>query len=150
MTNSRQTDVKQSKISTDLDDDGWIDVPHSSDDEQLVEKEKKVDPVELKLKAREIASSRVFTQEEFEAMRRYQQKRFAAAGSHKRRTDDSESFFFVDSDENDENQGTAGAELVSMSAIMRLVKRPKQSKAERLEAIHDGRDGREKYGYKVS
>ncbi|VDP93163.1 unnamed protein product [Echinostoma caproni] len=63
-TNSRQTDVKQSKITTDLDDGWWIDVPHSSDDE-LVEKEKRVDPVELKLKAREIASSRVFTQEEF-------------------------------------------------------------------------------------
>ncbi|THD22029.1 Protein required for actin cytoskeleton organization and cell cycle progression [Fasciola hepatica] len=135
------------------DDDEWIDLPHSSDEEQqLVEEKTKLDQVELKSKALEIASSRVFTQEEFEAMRRYQQtkqKRFAAAGTHKRRADDSESFFVVDSDEDEDDHGK-GPELVSMSAIMRMVKKPRQSKAERLEAIHDGREGREKYGYKVN
>ncbi|TPP51074.1 SDA1 domain containing 1 [Fasciola gigantica] len=121
------------------DDDEWIDLPHSSDEEQQLEEEKtKLDQVELKSKALEIASSRVFTQEEFEAMRRYQQtkqKRFAAAGTHKRRADDSESFFVVDSDEDEDDHGK-GPELVSMSAIMRMVKKPRQSKVLTLGSIH--------------
>lgn len=66
--------LERSIPDSDDDDDGWIDIPHSSDEEQpLAEAVAKVDPVELKSKALEIASSRVFTQEEFEAMRRYQQ-----------------------------------------------------------------------------
>ncbi|KAF7261177.1 hypothetical protein EG68_01530 [Paragonimus skrjabini miyazakii] len=139
-------------------DEGWIDVFHSSDEEEdTLTKLPAVNPTDLTSKAVELASSRVFTQEEFEAMRKYQQrkqKRFATLGSrNKRKADESESFFDVDTENEEEEEnggGNANGQLVSMSAITRLVKRPRQTKAERLEAVQEGRVGREKYGYKVN
>ncbi|KAA3680481.1 protein SDA1 [Paragonimus westermani] len=139
-------------------DDGWIDVFHSSEEEEdTLTKLPVVSPADLTSKAVELASSRVFTQEEFEAMRKYQQRkqrRFAALGSrNKRKADESESFFEVDTENEEEEEngeGNANGQLVSMSAITRLVKRPRQTKAERLEAVQEGRVGREKYGYKVN
>ncbi|KAF8569888.1 hypothetical protein P879_02067 [Paragonimus westermani] len=138
-------------------DEGWIDVLHSSEEEEdTLTKLPVVSPADLTSKAVELASSRVFTQEEFEAMRKYQQRkqrRFAALGSrNKRKADEPESFFEVDTDNEEEENGgdNANGQLVSMSAITRLVKRPRQTKTERLEAVQEGRVGREKYGYKVN
>ncbi|CAH8846129.1 unnamed protein product [Trichobilharzia szidati] len=155
----------------------WVDLSHSSEEEneeensadavvegndgdesQSKKKKPNIDPSVLKAEALEIASSRVFTQEEFEAMRKYQQtkqKRFASYGSVRNKQTDS--YFVIDSDE-DENDNGIGVQnkdgslgnLVSMSAITRLVKRPRQTKAERMETIEEGRIGREKYGFKVN
>ncbi|GAA43151.2 SDA1 domain containing 1, partial [Clonorchis sinensis] len=150
-------EVNKSSRITQKKDDGWIDVPQSSDDDETEVSDTakpKIDPSELASKALEIASSRIFTQEEFEAMRRYQlnkQKRFAAMGSrNKRKAEDDSEFLEIDSEEDEADGDKANSQLVTMSAITRLVKRPRQSKAERLEAIQDGRAGREKYGYKVN
>ncbi|CAH8540500.1 unnamed protein product [Schistosoma haematobium] len=163
---------------TDESDDEWVNLPNSSeeDDEQdnvdmeidesnmnVSSKKTKIDPSVLKEKALEIASSRIFTQEEFEAMRKYQQtkqKRFASYSSlrNKDKIDNSDSYFIVDTDDEDgentgvgiQNKDGSLGNLVSMSAITRLVKRPHQTKADRMESIEEGRIGREKYGFKVN
>ncbi|CAH8532249.1 unnamed protein product [Schistosoma margrebowiei] len=163
---------------TDESDDEWVNLPNSSeeDDEQdnvdmeidesnmnVPSKKTKIDPSVLKEKALEIASSRIFTQEEFEAMRKYQQtkqKRFASYSSlrNKDKIDNSDSYFIVDTDDEDgentgvgiQNKDGSLGNLVSMSAITRLVKRPHQTKADRMESIEEGRIGREKYGFKVN
>ncbi|CAH8533414.1 unnamed protein product [Schistosoma bovis] len=163
---------------TDESDDEWVNLPNSSeeDDEQdnvdmeidesnmnVSSKKTKIDPSVLKEKAIEIASSRIFTQEEFEAMRKYQQtkqKRFASYSSlrNKDKIDNSDSYFIVDTDDEDgentgvgiQNKDGSLGNLVSMSAITRLVKRPHQTKADRMESIEEGRIGREKYGFKVN
>ncbi|OON22170.1 SDA1 protein [Opisthorchis viverrini] len=149
--------VDKSLQNVQKKDDGWIDVPQSSDDDEAEVSDTakpKIDPSELASKALEIASSRIFTQEEFEAMRRYQlnkQKRFAAMGSrNKRKAEDDSEFLEIESEEDEADGDKGNNQLVTMSAITRLVKRPRQSKAERLEAIEEGRTGREKYGYKVN
>ncbi|CAH8293703.1 unnamed protein product, partial [Schistosoma turkestanicum] len=164
---------------SDNSDGEWVNLSNSSeeeedDDEQNIEidesndenasaKKPKIDPSVLKEKALEIAASRVFTQEEFEAMRKYQQtkqKRFASYSSlrNKHKLDNSDSYFIVNSDSDEDDANTTGigiqnkdgslGNLVSMSAITRLVKRPHQTKADRMESIEEGRIGREKYGFK--
>ncbi|CAL8089262.1 unnamed protein product [Calicophoron daubneyi] len=147
----------------DVDSDGWVDVPQSSDEceTELETAEAAISRATLTSKATEIASSRIFTQEEFEAMRRYQQnkqKKFAAFGSgNKRKANDPDSMLTIPSDdegsdgENEsEKKNPQPHHFATLSDITRLVKRPRQSKAERLEAIQTGREGREKYGFKVN
>ncbi|CAI2727747.1 unnamed protein product [Schistosoma spindalis] len=173
------SEVQESEDSQADESDGeWVNLPNSSseednDDEQdnvdiemdecnanIPSKKTKIDPSVLKEKALEIASSRIFTQEEFEAMRKYQQtkqKRFASYSSL-RNKDNSDSYFIVDTDDEDgentgvgiQNKDGSLGNLVSMSAITRLVKRPHQTKADRMESIEEGRIGREKYGFKVN
>uniref|UniRef100_A0A3Q0KJP0 Protein SDA1 n=1 Tax=Schistosoma mansoni TaxID=6183 RepID=A0A3Q0KJP0_SCHMA len=167
-----------SDSETDESDGEWVNLSNSSeeDDEQdnvdiemdecnvnVPSKKTKIDPTVLKEKAFEIATSRIFTQEEFEAMRKYQQtkqKRFASYSSlrNKHQIDNSDSYFIVDTDDEDgtntgvgiQNKDGSLGNLVSMSAITRLVKRPHQTKADRMESIEEGRIGREKYGFKVN
>lgn len=145
--------------SDDDDDGGWIDLSHSSDNDVANEvndnhaSQPFLSSENLKDKIMELATSRVFTQKEFEAMRKFQQikqKRFASAKNKQNILND-ESSLAVDSDEDDvTNESASNPNLVSMSAITRLTKRPKQSKAERMEAIEEGRQGREKYGFKIN
>ncbi|KAK4471100.1 hypothetical protein MN116_005499 [Schistosoma mekongi] len=160
-------------------DSEWVDLSHSSEEEDeqnnedidmnernnkgITTKNISMDPSVLKEKALEIATSRIFTQEEFEAMRKYQQtkqKRFVSYSSLRNKHKSDDAYFIVDSDDDEDGENITGVgiqnkdgslgNLVSMSAITRLVKRPRQTKAERMENIEEGRVGREKYGFKVN
>ncbi|VDD82022.1 unnamed protein product [Mesocestoides corti] len=142
-------------------DEGAPDSPESrpqdSKDESAVPnaKEKLVD---------DIISTRVLTEEDFEAIRRRQaekQARFATTGGRKRKRGGNveveelaldEDVLGSDEDADSDKEGATEEAhgLVSMRNITKLVKRAHSTKADRLDSIVEGREGRKKYGFQVN
>ncbi|KAL2780455.1 protein SDA1-like protein isoform 2 [Daubentonia madagascariensis] len=121
------------------DADGeWVDVPHSSDEEQQ-EISKKLDSMpmeERKAKAAAVSSSRVLTQEDFQKIRMAQMRKEldAAPGKSQKRK-----YIEIDSDE--EPRG----ELLSLRDIERLHKKPKSDKETRLATAMAGKTDRKEF-----
>ncbi|XP_064164992.1 protein SDA1 homolog [Anguilla rostrata] len=129
---------ESASMSEDDDDDGeWVDVHHSSDEEQgeVAEKLQSVPVEERNAKAAVVSASRLLTQDDFKKIRIAQMAKevnSAPGKSQKRKSMD-------DSDE--ETRG----ELLSLRNIERLHKKPKADKETRLATAMAGRTDRKEF-----
>ncbi|KAL6075166.1 hypothetical protein STEG23_029993 [Scotinomys teguina] len=120
------------------EDGEWVDVHHSSDEEQQ-EIAKKLDSMpmeERKAKAAAVSTSRVLTQDDFQKIRMAQMKKEmdAAPGKAQKRK-------YVEIDSDEESRG----ELLSLRDIERLHKKPKSDKETRLATAMAGRTDRKEF-----
>uniref|UniRef100_A0A8C8WEG7 Protein SDA1 n=1 Tax=Panthera leo TaxID=9689 RepID=A0A8C8WEG7_PANLE len=126
-------------LSEEADADGeWVDVHHSSDEEQQ-EISKKLNSMpmdERRAKAAAVSTSRVLTQEDFQKIRMAQMRKEldAAPGKAQKRK-----HIEIDSDE--EPRG----ELLSLRDIERLHKKPKSDKETRLATAMAGKTDRKEF-----
>ncbi|XP_067324665.1 protein SDA1 homolog [Anolis sagrei] len=121
------------------DEDGeWIDVHHSSDEEQkeLAEKLKGMPVEEQKAKAAAVSTSRLLTQEDFQKIRLAQLSKEvnSAPGKGAKRKN-------VDIESDEEKRG----ELLSLRDIEHLHKKPKSDKETRLATAMAGRTDRKDF-----
>ncbi|XP_076999256.1 protein SDA1 homolog isoform X2 [Tamandua tetradactyla] len=119
-------------------DGEWVDVHHSSDEEQQ-EISKKLNSMpmeERKAKAAAVSTSRVLTQEDFQKIRMAQMKKelSAAPGKAEKRK-----YIEIDSDE------ASRGELLSLRDIERLHKKPKSDKETRLATAMAGKTDRKDF-----
>uniref|UniRef100_A0A452SG16 Protein SDA1 n=1 Tax=Ursus americanus TaxID=9643 RepID=A0A452SG16_URSAM len=116
----------------------WVDVHHSSDEEQqeITKKLNSMPVEERKAKAAAISTSRVLTQEDFQKIRMAQMRKEldAAPGKAQKRK-----YIEIDSDE--EPRG----ELLSLRDIERLHKKPKSDKETRLATAMAGKTDRKEF-----
>lgn len=130
---------ESASLSDDEEDGDWIDVYHSSDDEQkeVAEKLQAMPEGERKSKAAAVSASRLLTQEEFKKIRIAQiSKEIAAAPGKSEKRKNVE----IDSDE-EESRG----ELLSLRDIEHLHKKPKSDKESRLATVLAGRTDRKEF-----
>ncbi|KAI1904850.1 hypothetical protein AGOR_G00009920 [Albula goreensis] len=133
----------ESASMSDDDDDGeWVDVHHSSDEEQgeVAEKLQSIPLEERKAKAAVVSASRLLTQDDFKKIRLAQMAKEVSSApgkSQKRKNVD-------DSDE--ESRG----ELLTLRNIERLHKKPKDDKETRLATAMAGRTDRKEFVKKRS
>ncbi|XP_073457103.1 protein SDA1 homolog [Aquarana catesbeiana] len=130
---------ESASLSDDEEDGEWIDVYHSSDDEQkeVAEKLQAMPEGERKSKAAAVSASRLLTQEEFKKIRIAQiSKEIAAAPGKSEKRKNVE----IDSDE-EESRG----ELLSLRDIEHLHKKPKSDKESRLATVLAGRTDRKEF-----
>eukprot|EP00058_Branchiostoma_floridae_P023675 XP_002609165.1 hypothetical protein BRAFLDRAFT_126677 [Branchiostoma floridae] len=127
----------------DDDSEGWVDVQHSSDEEQgedTTAEGEKLTPEMAKRKAAAISQSRILTQEDLKLIRAKQiskeMEKAAPKGKGKKRK-------LIQIEDRD-----TGAELPSLSDIERIHKKPKSDKDTRLATVQAGREGREKFSSK--
>ncbi|XP_062991612.1 protein SDA1 homolog [Elgaria multicarinata webbii] len=127
----------------DGEDGEWIDVHHSSDEEQqeLAEKLQSMPVEERKAKASAVSSSRLLTQEEFQKIRLAQLSKElkSAPGKAAKRKN-------VDIESNEEPRG----ELLSLRDIEHLHKKPKSDKETRLATAMAGKTDRKEFVKKKS
>uniref|UniRef100_A0AAY4EIF0 Protein SDA1 n=1 Tax=Denticeps clupeoides TaxID=299321 RepID=A0AAY4EIF0_9TELE len=132
---------ESASMSEDDDDDAeWVDVHHSSDEEQG-DKLQNLPVEERKAKAAAVSVSRLLTQDEFKKIRLAQMAKEvnSAPGKGQKRKN-------VDLDEEEEGSG----ELLTLSAIERLHKKPKSDKETRLATAMAGRTDRKEFVKKRS
>ncbi|XP_040183550.1 protein SDA1 homolog [Rana temporaria] len=130
---------ESASLSDDDEDGEWIDVHHSSDEEQkeVAEKLQAMPEGERKSKAAAVSASRLLTQEEFKKIRIAQiSKEVASAPGKSEKRKNVE----IDSDE-EESRG----ELLSLRDIERLHKKPKSDKESRLATVLAGRTDRKEF-----
>ncbi|XP_058578230.1 protein SDA1 homolog isoform X2 [Neofelis nebulosa] len=126
-------------LSEEADADGeWVDVHHSSDEEQQ-EISKKLNSMpmdERRAKAAAVSTSRVLTQEDFQKIRMAQMRKEldAAPGKAQKRK-------HVEIDSDEEPRG----ELLSLRDIERLHKKPKSDKETRLATAMAGKTDRKEF-----
>lgn len=115
------------------DEDGeWIDVHHSSDEEDAPKVD--LDPEECKKKAQLVSSSRILSQEEFQKIQQRQAaKEVIGATKGKKRK--------IEIEEDEKQSG----ELVNLSAIEMVHKKRAHDKQSRLETVMEGRKDRGKF-----
>ncbi|XP_027311833.1 protein SDA1 homolog [Anas platyrhynchos] len=121
------------------DEDGeWIDVHHSSDEEQqeVAEKMKSMPIEERKAKAAAVSTSRLLTQEEFHKIRVAQLSKElnSAPGKAAKRKN-------IEIDDEEESRG----ELLSLRDIEHLHKKPKSDKETRLATAMAGKTDRKEF-----
>ncbi|CAH1267241.1 SDAD1 [Branchiostoma lanceolatum] len=134
---------EEASCSEDDDDDseGWVDVQHSSDEEQgedTTKEGEKLTPEMAKRKAAAISQSRILTQEDLKLIRAKQisKEMEKAAPKGKKRK-----HVHIEDKE-------TSSELPTLSDIERIHKKPKTNKETRLATVQAGREGREKFGSK--
>ncbi|XP_006871636.1 PREDICTED: protein SDA1 homolog isoform X2 [Chrysochloris asiatica] len=126
------------------DADGeWVDVHHSSDEEQqeITKKLNSMPMEERKAKAAAISTSRVLTQEDFQKihMAQLSKELSAAPGKAEKRK-------YIEIDDDEEPRG----ELLSLRDIERLHKKPKSDKETRLATAMAGKTDRKEFVRKKS
>uniref|UniRef100_A0A8C9V965 Protein SDA1 n=1 Tax=Scleropages formosus TaxID=113540 RepID=A0A8C9V965_SCLFO len=128
---------ESTSMSEEDDDDGeWVDVHHSSDEEQveIVRKLQSMPREERKAKAAAVSTSRILTQDDFKKIRLAQMSRevnSAPGKSQKRKNEDRD----------DDNRG----ELLTLRDIERLHKKPKADKETRLATAMAGKTDRKEF-----
>uniref|UniRef100_A0A8C9U5B9 Protein SDA1 n=1 Tax=Scleropages formosus TaxID=113540 RepID=A0A8C9U5B9_SCLFO len=128
---------ESTSMSEEDDDDGeWVDVHHSSDEEQveITEKLQSMPREERKAKAAAVSTSRILTQDDFKKIRLAQMSRevnSAPGKSQKRKNEDRD----------DDNRG----ELLTLRDIERLHKKPKADKETRLATAMAGKTDRKEF-----
>lgn len=130
---------ESASLSDEADSDGeWVDVHHSSDEEQkeISEKLNSMPLEERKARAAAVSTSRVLSQEDFQKIRMAQMRKEldAAPGKAQKRK-----YIEIDSDE--ERRG----ELLSLRDIERLHKKPKSDKETRLATAMAGKTDRKEF-----
>ncbi|XP_066566992.1 protein SDA1 homolog [Amia ocellicauda] len=128
---------ESASMSGEEDEDGdWVDVHHSSDEEQeeVTEKVQSMPEEERQAKAAAVSMSRLLTQDDFKKIRLAQLAKevSSAPGKNQKRK-------IVDSD--DESRG----EVLSLRNIERLHKKPKSDKETRLATAMAGRTDRKEF-----
>uniref|UniRef100_A0A8C3L0C8 Protein SDA1 n=1 Tax=Chrysolophus pictus TaxID=9089 RepID=A0A8C3L0C8_CHRPC len=122
----------------DGEDGEWIDVHHSSDEEQqeVAEKIKSMPIEERKAKAAAVSTSRLLTQEDFHRIRLAQLSREinSAPGKAAKRKN-------IEIDDEEESRG----ELLSLRDIEHLHKKPKSDKETRLATAMAGKTDRKEF-----
>uniref|UniRef100_A0A4W3HDJ1 Protein SDA1 n=1 Tax=Callorhinchus milii TaxID=7868 RepID=A0A4W3HDJ1_CALMI len=132
---------ESASMDEDEDDEGWVDVHHSSDEEQQKEVLKNIPADSRKVKAAAVSSSRLLTQDDFKKIRLAQIAKevdSAPGKSQKRKVVE------VDSDE--ERKG----ELLSLRDIEKLHKKPKSDKETRLATAMAGKTEKSEFTKKRS
>uniref|UniRef100_A0A8D1Q3V5 Protein SDA1 n=1 Tax=Sus scrofa TaxID=9823 RepID=A0A8D1Q3V5_PIG len=130
---------ESTSLSDEADSDGeWVDVHHSSDEEQkeISEKLNSMPLEERKAKAAAVSTSRVLSQEDFQKIRMAQMRKEldAAPGKAQKRK-------YVEIDSDEEPRG----ELLSLRDIERLHKKPKSDKETRLATAMAGKTDRKEF-----
>ncbi|XP_022361724.1 protein SDA1 homolog isoform X2 [Enhydra lutris kenyoni] len=130
---------ESTSLSEEADADGeWVDVLHSSDEEQqeISQKLNSMPVEERKAKAAAVSTSRVLTQEDFQKIRMAQMRKEldAAPGKAQKRK-------YVEIDSDEESRG----ELLSLRDIERLHKKPKSDKETRLATAMAGKTDRKEF-----
>ncbi|XP_006898524.1 PREDICTED: protein SDA1 homolog isoform X2 [Elephantulus edwardii] len=123
------------------EDDGdgeWIDVNHSSDEEQqeIAKKLNSMPIEERKAKAAAVSTSRVLTQEDFQKIRMAQMRKELSAAPGK-----AEKRKYIEIDSDEEPRG----ELLSLRDIEHLHKKPKSDKETRLATAMAGKTDRKEF-----
>uniref|UniRef100_A0A8C5TZC4 Protein SDA1 n=1 Tax=Malurus cyaneus samueli TaxID=2593467 RepID=A0A8C5TZC4_9PASS len=130
---------ESASLSEEDNEDGeWIDVHHSSDEEQQKAEEVKNMPIEeRKAKAAAVSTSRLLTQEDFKKIRLAQLSKElnSAPGKAAKRK-----YLEID-DEEEEGRG----ELLSLRDIEHLHKKPKSDKETRLATAKAGKTDRKEF-----
>ncbi|XP_059524198.1 protein SDA1 homolog isoform X2 [Myotis daubentonii] len=130
---------ESASLGEESDDDGeWVDVHHSSDEEQqeISKKLSSMPAEERKARAAAVSTSRVLTQEDFQKIRLAQMRKEldAAPGKAQKRK-------YVEIDSDDDSRG----ELLSLRDIERLHKKPKSDKETRLATAMAGKTDRKEF-----
>jgi len=138
----------ESASDEDESDGEWVDVPHSSDDEEAIkgseaaEPQEKLSIAEKALKASAISQERILTQEEFHKIRVAQLAKMmapaAAKGSAKKRKATTD----IAAELLDKK------ELPSLAEIELIHKKRRHDRESRLATVNAGREDREKFGKK--
>lgn len=136
-----EDDWESASLSEDeggSEDGEWIDVHHSSDEEQqeIAEKIKAIPVEERKAKAAAVSSSRILTQDDFKKIRLAQISKEvdSAPGKAKKRKN-------VEIDSDEESRG----ELLTLRDIEHLHKKPKSDKETRLATAMSGKTDRKEF-----
>ncbi|KAL5012793.1 hypothetical protein ScPMuIL_011344 [Solemya velum] len=125
---------------SDNDSDGeWVDIHHSSDEDEKASENVPVDPQERKKKAQQISSTRILSQDDFRAIQKHQVAKTletVTKGSRSKRkhveiADEAES-----------------GELLNLSQIENIYKKRAHDRESRLETVMAGREGREKFKHR--
>ncbi|XP_043078099.1 protein SDA1 homolog [Puntigrus tetrazona] len=128
---------ESASMSEDDEDGEWVNVHHSSDEDQteVTEKLKSIPEDERKVKASAVSTSRLLTQDDFKKIRVAQMAKevSTAPGKGQKRKN-------VDSDGEEER-----GELLSLRDIERLHKKPKSDKETRLATAMAGRTDRKEF-----
>ncbi|KAB0391466.1 hypothetical protein E2I00_004082, partial [Balaenoptera physalus] len=130
---------ENTSLSDEAVSDGeWVDVHHSSDEEQkeISEKLNSMPLEERKAKAAAVSTSRVLSQEDFQKIRMAQMRKEldAAPGKAQKRK-------YIEIDSDAEPRG----ELLSLRDIERLHKKPKSDKETRLATAMAGKTDRKEF-----
>uniref|UniRef100_A0A8C1IWW3 Protein SDA1 n=1 Tax=Cyprinus carpio TaxID=7962 RepID=A0A8C1IWW3_CYPCA len=137
-----EVEEKSASMSEDDDDDEWVNVYHSSDEDQteVAEKLQSIPEDERKAKAAAVSTSRLLMQDDFKKIRVAQMAKevSAAPGKGQKRKN-------VESDEEEER-----GEILSLRDIERLHKKPKSDKETRLATAMAGRTDRKEFVRKRS
>lgn len=134
---------ESASMSEEEDEDGeWVNVHHSSDEDQteVTEKLQSIPENERKAKAAVVSTSRLLTQDDFKKIRIAQMAKEvnAAPGKGQKRKN-------VESDEENEK-----GEILNLRDIERLHKKPKSDKETRLATAMAGRTDRKEFVWKKS
>uniref|UniRef100_A0A8C3X934 Protein SDA1 n=1 Tax=Catagonus wagneri TaxID=51154 RepID=A0A8C3X934_9CETA len=130
---------ENASLSDEAGSDGeWVDVQHSSDEEQkeISEKLSSMPLEERKARAAAVSTSRVLTQEDFQKIRMAHMRRELAAAPGK-----AQKRKYVEGDSDEERRG----ELLSLRDIERLHKKPKSDKETRLATAMAGKTDRKEF-----
>jgi len=139
-----QDQEEWTSASEDEDDDGeegWIDVAHSSDEEEIKEE---ITPEEMENKikqSQEISSSRIFTQEDFRRLNDMKLAKQAGIKTDKKPSKASRKRK-RQADEAQDREGLPG-----LDAIENVNKKRAHDRDSRLSTIMEGREGRGKYSF---
>lgn len=136
--NAESDGWESASLSEDEEDGEWIDVHHSSDEEQqaIAEKLDSMPMEERKARATAVSTSRVLTQDDFQKIRMAQMRKEmdAAPGKAQKRK-------YLEIDSEEDSRG----ELLSLRDIERLHKKPKSDKETRLATAMAGRTDRKEF-----
>uniref|UniRef100_A0A1E1X5C2 Protein SDA1 n=1 Tax=Amblyomma aureolatum TaxID=187763 RepID=A0A1E1X5C2_9ACAR len=165
-------DEDESSDEEDDDSDGWADVQHSDDDDNVpetkdgnegkagaiteeieksasTEKGKPLLSLEERVqKAAQVSETRILSQQEFAKVRAAQLAKKMKAALPQRFTKKADAKAAIAATAAAEADAAIGErkELVSLRDIEKLVKNPRSTKESRLASIKEGREGREKFG----
>ncbi|KAI2651547.1 hypothetical protein H4Q32_019671 [Labeo rohita] len=133
---------ESASMSEDDDDGEWVNVHHSSDEEQteVAEKLKNIPMDERKAKAAAVSTSRLLTQDDFKKIRVAQMAKEMTSATRKGQKRKN-----VDNDEEEER-----GELLRLRDIEHLHKKPKSDKETRLATAMAGRTDRKEFVKKRS
>ncbi|GAA6080805.1 protein SDA1 homolog [Tachysurus ichikawai] len=124
-------------MSEEEDDGEWVNVHHSSDEDQeeVAEKLQSIPAEERQAKAAAVSTSRILTQDDFKKIRLAQMTKDmnAAPGKGQKRKN------------TDEDEETERGELLTLRDIERLHKKPKSNKETRLATAMAGRTDRKDF-----
>ncbi|OWF43788.1 protein SDA1 homolog [Mizuhopecten yessoensis] len=125
-----------SEDEDDDDEDAWVDVQHSSDEEQTEDPVAGLSLDEKRKKAKDVSTNRILTQEDFRQIQHYQARKTTESTTTRK---GKRKLMEVEDSEN--------SDRLTLSTIENVHKKRAHDKESRLATVMAGRVGREKFAH---